>query len=88
MKILPAGVSMTKAAHSALLRSNSPRADQCRIGTSVTAMPLPSSTRLCQSNASARISLSALRMVTSLPSGVITRGENLVASFDSVARSR
>ena len=38
MKILPAGVSRTKPAHSALLRSNNPRADQCRIGTSVTAI--------------------------------------------------
>ena len=39
-------------------------------------MPLPSSTRSCQSNASALIALSVSRMVTSLPSGVITRGEN------------
>ena len=85
---MPAGVSSTKLAHSALLRSNMPRADQCRVGTSVTATPLPSSTRSCQSNASALIAASALRMVTSLPSGVITRGENFAASFDSVATSR
>ena len=51
-----------------------PRADQCRVGTSVTATPPPSSTRSCQSNASALIAKSALRIVTSLPSGVTTRG--------------
>ena len=33
----PAGVSITKAAHKALLRSSMWRADQCRIGASVTA---------------------------------------------------
>ena len=35
----PAGVSMTNEAHSDMLRSDRLRADQWRVGTSVTATP-------------------------------------------------
>ena len=65
-----------------------PRADQCRVGTSVTASPLPSSTRSRQSKLSALMVWSASRMVTSLPSGVITRGAKFFTSLESVAVSR
>ena len=45
----PAGVSITNEAHSALLRSVRPRADQWWVGTRVTAVCGPSATRSCQS---------------------------------------
>ncbi len=75
-----AGVSMMKAAHSALLRSSRWRAAQWRIGASVTATPGPSSTRSPQSWASARIDGSWSRMIVSFPSGVTTRHRCAAAS--------
>src|SRR4030081_782081 len=65
---------MTKAAHSALLRSVRPRADQCCTGTNVTAAPPGSATRSPQSCASAAVALAWVRMMVSLPSGANTRG--------------
>ena len=44
--------------------------------------PLPSSTRSCQSKPSTLIAASVLRIVTSLPSGVITRGEEPTLLFE------
>ena len=60
--------------------------DRVELGNGVAVTLVP--TRSFQSNASALIAASASRMVTSLPSGVITRGEKTFASLDSVARSR
>ena len=57
-------------------------------GTNLPATLLLSSTRSCQSYASARIALSCEVRVRSLPSGVTTRGENRRSSRDNVAASR
>ena len=71
-----------------MLRSNSPGADQRRAGTTSRTMSLPRSTLSRQSKPSALIAPPVLRMVASLPSGVITPARTFGDSFDNVATSR